>query len=111
MTPVTSRNVANAIIVVGLLPVLLWLGCLALTVLSPRDPLPWVSAGIILFGAPLGMLSFFVTAPVMMYAHNRASQNRAVWTRVHRVPFFFGFVTFSIAVVTGLVLVVVNSHR
>ena len=110
MTPVASRNVANILIIVGLLPVLVWLYSLALIALRPDDFLPWTSAGIIMLGAPLGMLSFFVAVPLMAYARNRASQNKTVWTPIHRVPFFFGVVTFVIALVAGLWLIIVNSH-
>jgi hypothetical protein len=110
MTPVASRNVANVLIIAGLLPILLWLCGLTLIVLHPGDLLPWTSAGIIMLGAPLGMLSFFAAVPVMLYARNRASQNRTVWTHIHRIPFFFGVLTFLIALVAGLWLVIANSH-
>jgi hypothetical protein len=52
MTPVASRNVVNILIIVGLLPIFLWLFLLVLSVLHPEGFLPWVSAGIIIFGAP-----------------------------------------------------------
>src|ERR1700736_6246686 len=111
MTPIASRNVANILIVTGLLPVLLWLFLLAFAFFHPGELLPWVSAGIIMFGVPLGMLSVFITVPVMLYARNRAAENATVWTSIHRVPFFFGLVTFLTALIAGIILVVNNSHR
>ena len=111
MTPVASRNVANILILVGLLPILLWLFLLALSLLHPEDFLPWVSAGIIMFGAPLGMLSFFITVPMMLLARNRAATNPTVWTRIHRVPFLFAVGTFVVALIAGVWLVVNNTHR
>ena len=111
MTPVASRNVANILILVGLLPILLWLFLLALTLFHSEDFLPWVSAGIIMFGVPLGMLSFCIALPMMLLARNRAAANPAVWTRVHRLPFFFGVATFTLALIAGVWLVVNNSHR
>jgi hypothetical protein len=59
VTPVASRNVANILIFVGLLPVLLWLFLLAKSLLHSEDFLPRVSAGIIMFGVPLGMRGFW----------------------------------------------------
>jgi hypothetical protein len=105
-----SRNVANVLIVVGLLPVLLWLYGLVLLVFDPGDLLPWTAAAIIMFGAPLGLFSLFVTAPVLMFAHTRASQNKAVWTPIHRVPFYFALVTFATALFAGMALIVTNVH-
>jgi hypothetical protein len=64
--------------------------------------LPWVSAGIIMFGVPLGMLSVFIALPMMLLAQNRAAANPAVWTRFHRFPFFFGTATFVVAVIAGI---------
>ena len=111
MTPVASRNVANILIFVGLLPVLLWLFLLAMSFLHPEDFLPWVSAGIIMFGVPLGMLSVFIAVPMMLLARNRAEANPTVWTRVHRLPFFFGVATFVVAVMAGIWLVINNVRR
>ncbi|HEY6622103.1 MAG TPA: hypothetical protein VIY68_21385 [Steroidobacteraceae bacterium] len=105
MTPVASRNVANILIFVGLLPILLWLFLLAFSFLHPEGFLPWVSAGIIMFGVPLGMLSVFIALPMMLLARNRAAANPAVWTRFHRFPFFFGTATFVVAVIAGIWLV------
>ena len=111
MTPVTSRNVANILIFVGLIPILFWLSLLALSLLHPEEFLPWVSAGIIMFGVPLGMLSVFVAVPMMLLARNRAAANPAVWTRIHRLPFFFGIATFVVAVIAGIWLVINNVRR
>jgi hypothetical protein len=111
MTPVGKRNVANILIMVGLSPILLWLYLLTLSFLHHEDFLPWVSAGIIMFGVPLGMLSFFVTVPMMLLARNRAAENPTVWTRVHRLPFFFGVATFLVALIVGIWLVITNIHR
>ena len=111
MTPVASRNVANILISVGLLPILLWLFLLALSLLHPGRFLPWVSAGIIMFGVPLGMLSGFIALPMMLLARNRAAANPTVWTRFHRLPFFFGVATFVVAVIAGIWLVSNNLRR
>jgi hypothetical protein len=111
VTPVASRNVANILIFVGLLPILLWLFLLVASFLHPEDFLPWVSAGIIMFGVPLGMLSVFVAVPMMMLAQNRAALRPTVWTRVHRLPFFFGVATFAVAGIAGIWLVINNAHR
>jgi hypothetical protein len=111
VTPVASRNVANILIFVGLLPVLLWLFLLAMSFLHPEDFLPWVSAGIIMFGVPLGMLSVFIAVPMMLLARNRAAASPTVWTRVHRLPFFFGVATFVVAVMAGIWLVINNVRR
>jgi hypothetical protein len=105
VTPVSSRNVANILIFVGLLPILLWLFLLALSLLHPEGFLPWVSAGIIMFGVPLGMLSVFIALPMMLLARNRAAANPTVWTRFHRLPFIFGVATFVVAVIAGIWLV------
>jgi hypothetical protein len=102
VTPVASRNVANILIFIGLLPILLWLFLLALSLLHPEGFLPWVSAGIIMFGVPLGMLSVFIALPMMLLARNRAATNPTVWTRFHRFPFFFGTATFVVAVIAGI---------
>ena len=111
MTPVASRNVANTLIIVGLLPVLFWLFLLGLSVFHPDDFLPWVSAGIIMFGVPLGMISFCVAVPMMLLALNRAAANPTVWTRIHRLPFFFGVATFTLVLIAGVWLVIDNIHR
>jgi hypothetical protein len=111
VTPVASRNVANILIFVGLLPVLLSLFLLAMSFLYPEDFLPWVSAGIIMFGVPLGMLSVFIAVPMMLLARNRAAASPTVWTRVHRLPFFFGVATFVVAVMAGIWLVINNVRR
>jgi hypothetical protein len=111
MTPVSSRNVANILIVVGLLPLLCWLFLLALSVLHPENYLPWVSAGIIMFGVPLGMVSFFIAVPMMMLARNRAATYPTVWTRIHRIPFYFGVAVFILALLAGIWIAVVGSHR
>jgi hypothetical protein len=111
VTPVASRNVANILIFVGLLPVLLWLFLLAMSLLHPEDFLPWVSAGIIMFGVPLGMLSVFIAVPMMLLARNRAAANPAVWTRIHIFPFFFGVATFVVALIAGIWLVINNVRR
>jgi hypothetical protein len=108
---IASRNVANVLIILGLLPILLWLLLLAFAFLHPGELLPWVSAGIIMFGVPLSMLSVFIAVPVMLFARNRASENTTVWTRIHRVPFFFGVVTFLVALIAGIWLVVINIRR
>jgi hypothetical protein len=84
---------------------------LALSFLYPEDFLPWVSAGIITFGVPLGMLSFFVTVPMMLLVRNRVAANPAVWTRIHRLPFFFAVATFVVALIAGVWLVINNAHR
>jgi hypothetical protein len=111
VTPVASRNVANILIFVGLLPILLWLFLLVLCFLHPEGFLPWVSAGIIMFGAPLGMLSVFIALPMMLLARNRAAANPTVWTRFHRIPFFFGVATFVVALIAGILLVSTNLRR
>jgi hypothetical protein len=111
MSPVASRNTANALIVVGLLPVLLWLYGLAFLVMHPGELLPWTAAGVIMFGAPLGFISLVLAVPVMIYARSRAMQNKAVWTRIHRIPFYFGLVTLATALITGGLLVAMNIHR
>jgi hypothetical protein len=111
VTPVATRNVANILIFVGLLPVLLWLFLLAMSLLHREDFLPWVSAGIIMFGVPLGVLSIFIAVPMMLLARNRAAANPAVWTRIHRLPFFFGVATFVVAVIAGIWLVISNVRR
>jgi hypothetical protein len=111
VTPVGKRNVANILIMVGLSPILLWLYLLTLSFFHKEDFLPWVSAGIIMFGAPLGMLSFFVAVPMMLLARNRAAANPTVWTRIHRLPFFFGVATFAAALIVGTWLVITNIHR
>jgi uncharacterized membrane protein YkgB len=111
MTPVGKRNVANSLIVVGLSPILLWLCLLALSFLHRGDFLPWVSAGIIMFGVPLGILSFFVTVPMMMLVRNRAAENPSLWTRIHRIPFYFGVATFVVALIAGIWLLINNIHR
>lgn len=111
MTPVASRNVANILIFVGLLPILLWLFLLALSILHPEWFLPWVSAGIIMLGVPLGMLSVFIALPMMLLARNRAAANPTVWTRFHRLPFFFGAATFVVTVIAGIWLVSNNLRR
>jgi hypothetical protein len=111
VTPVASRNVANILIVVGLAPILLWLFLLALSFLHPEAFLPWVSAGIIMFGVPLGMLSVFIAVPMMLLARNRAAVNPTVWTGVHRLPFFFGVATFGVALIAAIWLVINNIHR
>src|ERR1700722_9949364 len=108
MTPIASRNVANILIIVGILPVVLWLFVVAFALVHRGDLLPWTSAGIIMFGVPLGMFSFFVAVPVMLFARKRAAENSTVWTRVHLVPFFFGVVTFLVALIVGIWLVVSN---
>lgn len=48
MGPVAGRNTANALIVAGLVPVLLWLYGLGFLVMHPRELLPWTAAGIIM---------------------------------------------------------------
>lgn len=111
MTPVASRNVANILIFVGLLPILLWLFLLALSILHPEWFLPWVSAGIIMLGVPMGMLSAFIALPMMLLARNRAAANPTVWTRFHRLPFFFGAATFVVTVIAGIWLVSNNLRR
>jgi hypothetical protein len=111
VTPVASRNVANILIFVGLLPILLWLFLLALSILHPEWFLPWVSAGIIVLGVPLGMLSVFIALPMMLLARNRAAANPTVWTRFHRLPFFFGAATFVVTVIAGIWLVSNNLRR
>jgi hypothetical protein len=108
MTPVASRNVVNILIFVGLSPILLWLFLLALSALYPEGFLPWVSAGIIFFGAPLGLLSVLIALPVMLIARNRAAENPAVWTRFHRLPFFFGVAIFVVDAIAGIFLVRIN---
>lgn len=108
MTPVSSRNVVNILIIVGLSPIFLWLFLLALSVLHPEGFLPWVSAGIIIFGVPLGLLSVFTALPVMLIARTRAAANPTVWTGFYRLPFFFGVATFVVAVVVGIFLVSIN---
>jgi hypothetical protein len=111
VTPVASRNVVNILIFVGLLPILLWLFLLALSLLHPEGFLPWVSAGIIMFGVPLGMLSVFIALPMMLLARNRAVANPTLWTRFHRLPFFFGVASFVVAVIAGIWLVSNNLRR
>jgi hypothetical protein len=111
VTPVGKRNVANILIMLGLSPILLWLYLLALSLLHPEDFLPWVSAGIIMFGVPLAMLSFFITVPMMLLARNRAAANPAVWTRIHWLPFFFAVATFAVALIAGVWLVINNLRR
>lgn len=111
MTPVGKRNVANILIMVGLSPILLWLYLLTLSFFHKEDFLPWVSAGIIMFGMPLGMLSFLVTVPMMLLARNRAAENPTVWTRIHRFPCFFAVATFVVALTAGIWLVINNIHR
>jgi hypothetical protein len=111
VTPVANRNVANILILVGLLPILLWLSLLALSFLHPEEFLPWVSAGIIVLGVPLGMLSALIALPMMLLARNRAAANPTVWTRFHRLPFFFGAATFVVAVIAGIWLVSNNLRR
>jgi hypothetical protein len=103
--------VANILIFVGLLPILLWLFLLALSILHPEWFLPWVSAGIIMLGVPLGMLSVFIALPMMLLARNRAAANPTVWTRFHRLPFFFGAATFVVTVIAGIWLVSNNLRR
>ena len=102
MTPVASRNVANILIFVGLLPILLWLFLLAHSLLHSEGILPWVSAGIIMFGVPLGMLSAFIALPMMLLARNRAAANPTLWTPFHRIPFFFGVATCGVALIAGI---------
>jgi hypothetical protein len=109
MTPIAGRNVANGIIVAGLLPVLLWLYLLTLVALHPDDFLPWTTAGIIMLGIPFSALSLLIAVPAMLYARNKALQNRAVWTPAHRIPLFLGVVTFLIAVIAAIWLVIANS--
>jgi hypothetical protein len=109
--PVAGRNVANILIFVGLLPILLWLFLLALSLLHPEGFLPWVSAGIIMFGVPLGMISVFIALPMMLLARNRAAANPVVWTRFHRLPFYFGVATLVGAVMAGIWLVSNNLRR
>ena len=111
MTPFGSRNVANILIFVGLVPILLWLFLLALSLLHPDGLLPWVSAGIIVFGVPLCMLSVFIALPMMLLARNRAAANPTAWTRIHRIPFFFGVATFVVALIAGIWLVSNNLRR
>jgi hypothetical protein len=57
------------------------------------------------------MLSFFVVVPMMLLARNRAAANPTVWTRFHRLPFFFGVGTFAAALIEGIWLVITNIHR
>jgi hypothetical protein len=111
MSPVASRNMVTALIVVGLVPVLLWLYGLAFLVMHPGELLPWTAAGIIVFGAPMGFISLVLAVPVMIYARSRATQNKAVWTRIHRIPFYFGLVTLATALISGGVLIAMNMHR
>jgi hypothetical protein len=108
MTPIARRNVANILIVVGLLPILLWLLLLAYDVLHPGELLPWVSAGIIMFGVPFGIISLLIAVPVMLFARNRAAEDSAVWTPIHRIPFFFGVATFLVAAIMGILIVTIN---
>jgi len=108
MRPVASRNIANALIILGLSPVLLWLILLAYDVMNPGGLLPWVSAGIIMFGVPFGLLSAFIAIPVMIFARSRAAINPAIWTTPHRVPFFLGIVIFGIALIAGVLIVSIN---
>jgi hypothetical protein len=103
--------VANILIFVGLLPILLWLFLLGLSILHPEWFLPWVSAGIIMLGVPLGMLSIFIALPMMQLARNRAAANPTVWTRLHRLPFYFGAATFGVTVIAGVWLVSNNLRR
>jgi hypothetical protein len=105
VTPVASRNTVNILIFVGLSPILLWFFLLALALLHPEGFLPWVSAGIIVLGVPLGFLSVVIALPMMLLARNRAAANPSVWTRLHRLPFLFGVATFVLAVIAGIWLV------
>ena len=111
MSPTGKRNLTNGLILLGLVPVLFWLNGLGLILLYPDELLPWTVAGIIMLGAPLGLLSLLFTVPTMIYARSRASQNSTVWGPIHRVPFYFGLVTFGVALAAGVALTVVNMRR
>ena len=110
MSPVASRNIANTLILVAVLPVLLWLCCVALVVLRPSNFLPWTGAAVILFGAPAWLFSFFFAIPLMLYARNRASQNTTLWTRSHKIPTFIGAGSLVIGLVVGIWIAIGNSH-
>ena len=108
MGPIASRNIANALIIVGLLPVHLWLFLVTYDVMHPGHVLPWVSAGILMFGVPIGLLSAFMAIPAMMFARSRAAMSPGIWTIPHQLPFFLGLVTFAIFLIVGVLIVTIN---
>jgi hypothetical protein len=107
---VAKRNWVNAIVLFGLSPLLLWLALIVVVLLDHDRLLPWVSAAIILAGAPCFLLSVFLALPAMIGARRFASVDPAVWSRIHRAPYFFGIGVFSMALILGIWIVIISNQ-
>jgi hypothetical protein len=108
VSPIASRNIANILILVGAAPILLWLVMLLFNVLVPGAVLPWVSAAVLMSGVPLGLLSFGISVPVLLFARRRTTENAAVWSGIHRVPYFVGVTALCVAIALGFGVVILS---
>lgn len=94
MTSTHKRNIANALMVLGLVPALLWLGLFAIS----GGLMPWNAAGIIWLGVPLCFLSLMISGSAYAWTRVMAPVCPEIWRGVHRAP------TWMAGVISGLVI-------
>jgi len=82
MSSDSKRNVANIIILLGLVPAVLWLGLFAIS----RALTPWAAGGIIWLGVPLCFLSLLIAGSAWVWSRDLAKSNPEEWRGAHRIP-------------------------
>ena len=105
MTPRSERNVANILILVGLIPTVPWLGLMAIS----SALMPWVAAGLVWLGVPLCFLSLLVSGSASVWARNLTKANPEIWRGAQRIPGWIAVVVGGLVVCTVLTLIVQSS--
>lgn len=108
MSPTVSRNWANLLICLGLVPMTIWIGLMALMFIARGALLPWVGASIVMGGLPVAFVSLVIAGPAMAWARKLASNHAGAWSNIHQVPFFLGVTVFTVGAAIGIWITVAN---
>jgi len=104
-------TLASLLVVGGVGIVGLWLLLLAMSYDGQSGLMPWVGAGVILYGLVFVALGSFIGVPGILWANHLVKQTPARWKRAARVPGLIGSAVLVIGLVTGIAVLVVESSR
>jgi hypothetical protein len=102
---------ALSLVVGGIAVVVLWLALLSLSFGGQSGLMPWVAAGVILYGLTFILVGAAVGVPGILWSNHLAKEVSPKWARLAKAPGWIGSIVLVIGLVAALAVLLVEGRR
>jgi hypothetical protein len=102
---------ASALVTVASIMVLFWLLLLAMSFGGQSGLMPWVAAGVILYGTAFVAIAAVIGVPGIVWSRHLASVAHPKWQRLAKAPGWIGTATLLLGLSVSVAVLAVEQFR